>query len=134
MPENVFNLKIFQGIDRSIVEKIVTSARERQFSQWDVLMNEGELSNGEGYIIKSGAVSISIQGNKVAELNAGDIVGEMALLSEEERSATVKALDEVEAIVLTLGDLIEMINNDENKINKEIIRRIEENLENEEAL
>jgi hypothetical protein len=30
---------------------------------------------------------------------------------------------------LKLDDLINMINNDENKINKEIIKRIEENLE-----
>jgi len=33
-------------------------------------------------------------------------------------------------IVLTLDDLIDMINSDENNINKEIMRRIEENLEN----
>jgi len=33
-------------------------------------------------------------------------------------------------IILTINDLIDMINNDENKINKEIMRRIEENLEN----
>ena len=131
MPESIFNLKIFQGIDRDVVEGIVMNAEEKNFHEGGVIMQEGELSNGEGYIIKSGAVSINIWGSKVAELHAWDIVGEMALLSEEERSATVKALSEVEAIVLTLGDLIEMINNDENKINKEIIRRIEQNLESE---
>jgi hypothetical protein len=31
-------------------------------------------------------------------------------------------------IVLTLDDLISMINSDENNINKEIMRRIEENI------
>jgi len=33
-------------------------------------------------------------------------------------------------LVLTLDDLITMINSDENNINKEIMRRIEENIEN----
>jgi hypothetical protein len=34
-------------------------------------------------------------------------------------------------IVLTIDNLIDMINSDENNINKEIMRRIEENLDNE---
>lgn len=129
MPESIFNLKIFQWIDRDVVEGIIMNAEEKKFSEWGIIMEEWELSNGEWYIIKSGAVSININGKKVAELHSWDIVGEMALLSEEERSATVQALSDVDAIVLSLGDLIEMINNDENKINKEIIRRIEQNLE-----
>jgi CRP-like cAMP-binding protein len=49
-------------------------------------------------------------------------------LNEEQRTATVEALEPTEVIVLTLNNLIEMINNDDNSINKEIIRRIEENL------
>jgi hypothetical protein len=37
-------------------------------------------------------------------------------------------MTDLEVIILSLDNLIEMINNDENKINKEIIRRLEENL------
>jgi len=33
-------------------------------------------------------------------------------------------------IILTLDDLIDMINSDENNINKEIMRRVEENIKN----
>jgi CRP-like cAMP-binding protein len=62
------------------------------------------------------------------DLSAGNIVGEIALLNEEERTATVQATSDTTMIVLTLDDLIDMINSDENKINKEIMRRIEENL------
>ena len=91
-------------------------------------MFEWEESNGKWYIIKNGRVSISIKWNKIAELWSWDIVWEIALLNEEPRTATVKALEDVENIVLTLDHLVEMINNDDNSINKEIIRRIEENL------
>lgn len=56
------------------------------------------------------------------------MVGEIALLNEEERTATVIAKTESELIVLNLENMIQMISNDENKINKEIIRRIEENI------
>ena len=56
--------------------------------------------------------------------------GEIALHNEEQRTATVKALTNVRVIVLSLNNLIDMINNDENIINKEIMRRTEENLMN----
>ncbi|USN59514.1 MAG: cyclic nucleotide-binding domain-containing protein [Candidatus Peribacteria bacterium] len=66
----------------------------------------------------------------MAELHNGDIFGEIALLNEEERSASVEAISDIEVIVLTLDHLIDMINNDENNINKEVMRRIEENIRN----
>ena len=52
----------------------------------------------------------------------------IALLNEEQRTATVSAISELEVIVLNLENLIEIINNDANNINKIIIERIEENL------
>jgi len=39
---------------------------------------------------------------KLAELSAGDVIGEMALVNEEPRSATVTALDEVTAYRLSI--------------------------------
>ena len=128
MTETIYSLKIFQWIEKDIVDKIILSCHEKSFWNWEIIMMEGEESNGEWYILKSGKVTISIKWQKVAELNEGDIFWEIALLNEEERTATVMTLSEVEVIVLTLDDLIEMIYNDENKINKEIMKRIEENL------
>ena len=128
MPETIYNLKIFSWIDKETVEKIILNCNEEKFTKDEIIMFEWEESNGKWYIIKNGRVSISIKWNKIAELWSWDIVWEIALLNEEPRTATVKALEDVENIVLTLDHLVEMINNDDNSINKEIIRRIEENL------
>jgi len=57
--------------------------------------------------------------------------GEIALLNEEARTATIIAEEDVETIVLSQDILFTMIENDNNSINKEIMRRMEENLENE---
>lgn len=54
--------------------------------------------------------------------------GEIALLNEEVRSASVIALENTECIVLTQDLLIAMIQNDDNSINKEIMQRIEHNI------
>ena len=128
MPESIFNLKIFKWIDKSVVESIVNNCKEKRIGEWEMIMIEGEESNWEGYIIKSWNVSISIWWNHIAELTSGDIFGEIALLNEEPRTATVSAISDVEVIILTIDNLIDMINNGENSINKEIMRRMEENL------
>lgn len=130
MPESIFNLRIFQGIDRSVVENIIISCEERDFEQGSIILTEWAQSNGEWYIIRDGSVSVSIGGNHIVDLHEGDIFGEIALLNEEQRTATVKARTDMSVIVLSLDNLIDMINNDENKINKEIMRRMEENLSN----
>lgn len=128
MPESIYNLTIFQGIEKETIDHIILNCEQRSYEDQTMIMIEWEASNGEGYIIKSGRVNISIGGNKIAELSEWDIVGEIALLNDEQRTATVMAQGNIEVIVLNLDDLINMINNDDNSINKTIMQRIEENI------
>lgn len=128
MPESIYSLKIFHWFDKEIVDSIVNNCEHRKYNLWELIIIEWEDSNWEGYILKKWKVAISIWGKKVAELNPGDIFWEIALLNEEQRTATVSAISELEVIVLNLENLIEIINNDANNINKIIIERIEENL------
>ena len=129
MPESIYNLEIFKGIEKEVIKNIVSSCPIKSFETWEMILMEWEESNDEWYIIKSWSVRVSIGWNKVVDLSSGNIFWEIALLNEETRTATVVALWEVTAIVLSLENLIEMINNDDNSINKEIVRRMEENLE-----
>ncbi len=128
MPESIYSLKIFHWFDKEIVDSIVNNCEHRKYSMWELIIAEWEMSNWEWYILKRWKVTISIWGKKVAELNPGDIFWEIALLNEEERTATVKSATDIEVIVLNLETLIKIINNDTNNINKLIIERIEENL------
>ena len=130
MPSSIYKLRIFEWIEKSIIDNIIMNCGEKKFEKGEMIMIEWEEPNGEWYIIRSWSVNISIWGKYIAELNEGDIFGEIWLLNEEPRTATVSAVSDVDVIVLSLNDLIEMINNDDNKINKEIIRRMEENLKN----
>ena len=130
MPESIFKLKIFSGINKEVVEDIILHSEEKEFKAWEMILTEWDPSNWEWYIIKNGRVSISIKWQKIAELSNWDMVWEIALLNEEKRTASVKAIEDSEVIILTLDSLINMINHDDNSINKEIIRRIEENLRN----
>jgi CRP-like cAMP-binding protein len=126
---NIYELKIFEWVDKEIINEILSNSKEIKFKKWDIVIEELDSSNGEWYIIKEWIVKISINGENITELKSWDIFWEIALLNDESRTATVTAVSDLELIVLDIESLINMINNDTNKINKEIIRRIEENLE-----
>jgi len=78
---------------------------KKVFSAGRFLMKEGEDAD-EAYLITKGKVQVFRQvdgGSKVVlgTLQPGDIVGEMALITDDKRSASVEALEETEAAVLT---------------------------------
>ncbi len=84
-------------------ELVASGVRAKTFGGGEVLFTEGEAPDGL-YLIRRGSVTISrmIAGREVvlSYLSAGNYVGEMALLSESPRTATVKAAVTTEAVVL----------------------------------
>lgn len=127
--DKIYSLEIFKWIEKEVVKKIVDNCEKEKFNAWEKILTEWDKSNWKWYILKKWNISVSIKWQKVAELSTWDIFWEIALLNEEERTATITALSDLEVIVLSLDNLIEMINNDDNSINKTIMNRIEENLE-----
>ncbi|HKN88904.1 MAG TPA: cyclic nucleotide-binding domain-containing protein, partial [Acidimicrobiia bacterium] len=65
-----------------------------------VLVKEGDRGL-EFFVIVSGLAKVSRRGRKVGELGPGDFFGELALLIDSNRNATVTALTPMEAIVLS---------------------------------
>ena len=126
MFERIYSLKIFEGIEKETITKIINECKIREYLAWEIIMMEWTESNWEWYIIKSGNVEILIWGQRVAELGSGDIFGEIALLNEENRTATVRAINDLKVFVLNIDHLLDMINNWSNLINKTILSRIED--------
>ena len=64
-----------------------------------ILMKQGDHGN-EMYVIASGSVRVERNGKEIATLGPGQAVGEMSLLSEGPRLATVTTLEPTTAFVL----------------------------------
>ena len=71
------------------------------FSQGEAIFTEGEPGNKTMYLIEKGRVEVLKGDAVVARLGAGEPIGEMSLLLDEPRSATVRALNSVEALEIT---------------------------------
>jgi CRP/FNR family transcriptional regulator, cyclic AMP receptor protein len=82
------------------LDRLAANVRSVEFARGAVLMRERDLGRSM-YVLTGGKVAVSVHSRggdrEVATLAAGDIVGEMSLLTGERRSATVTALRAVTA-------------------------------------
>ncbi len=92
-----------QTMPDSEVDYLVDSASLKRFAANDVLFSEGDKADGL-YLIRRGSVTVArqIAGKEIvlSYVAAGNYVGEMALLSDAPRSATVRAAVPTEVIML----------------------------------
>ena len=65
-----------------------------------VLAREGDIGH-EFFVIDAGTAEVTRNGERLAELGPGDFFGEMALLEEDRRNATVTATSDMSLIVMT---------------------------------
>ena len=85
-----------RGKDLEAVERLADTV---DMQAGKMLMKQGDHGN-EMYVIASGSVRVERNGKEIATLGPGQAVGEMALLSEGPRLATVTTLEPTTAFVL----------------------------------
>ncbi|MBT8049411.1 MAG: cyclic nucleotide-binding domain-containing protein [Xanthomonadales bacterium] len=85
-----------------LLEVFKDSEDLQDFPAGSVIIAEGDEGN-HMYVVMSGEVSISIQDKVVATAAAGEIVGEMALIDADIRSATVTAATDCQLAVIDQG-------------------------------
>lgn len=124
----MLDIKIFKGMTDEEVKIILWSLDTTFFEAEEIIIKQNEESNKKGYIIARWEVSVIINENEIAKLWEGEVFWEIALLSEDARTATVTATEDTLCYIITQDKLLEIVDNYSNEVNKEIISRIEENL------
>jgi len=97
--ERLRKIPLFQGLSDHDYERL-----ERWTDEIDVptdkhLVNQGAYPH-EFMVIESGTADVSHDGEHLADLGPGDFFGEMALLLNVPRTATVAATSEVTLVVM----------------------------------
>jgi CRP-like cAMP-binding protein len=93
---------LFKELPEPGLQTLAERGRPKHFSTGDVIMRQGDPSDAL-HVITRGRVRVerSQPGDTplvLADLGAGDVIGEMGLLDNAPRSATVTALEHVETI------------------------------------
>lgn len=93
-------IPLFSGCSKRELRDIASLTTEVDFTKGTVLTRQGDPGD-ECFVIVQGTVDVAIDGMTLAELEPGQIVGEMSLLDQGPRTATVTAKGDVKVLVLT---------------------------------
>src|SRR3954453_9870164 len=94
------NVALFSACTDRELDRLARHAEIVDFRAGDVLMTEGEAGH-EFYAIIDGEVGVTSGGETLAKLGPGTYVGEQALLDPGPRTATVTALRDTQAVLLS---------------------------------
>jgi CRP-like cAMP-binding protein len=96
---------MFRDIPKKALERLERITRERTFKVGDVVCKEGD--EGVGFfMISSGKVEVTRAGHHLSTLQTGDFFGEMALLDNHRRSATVTAIEPTVCLAMLRSDFV----------------------------
>ena len=92
-------VSLFSDLRQRELEDVARLADRVDLPAGRVIMRQGETGN-EAFVVATGGVVVERDGRDVARLGPGSIVGEMALLSEGPRTATVTTAEPSTLFVL----------------------------------
>ncbi len=119
---------LFSKLSKKQMNTLAGTATDRSYPPGDTIVKEGETKTGF-FLITGGKVAIEKGGRQVATLAAGQYFGEMSLIDEMPRSATVKALEPTRCLVVFPWEFWSSVGNDPDAIRslfRETVRRLRE--------
>jgi CRP/FNR family transcriptional regulator, cyclic AMP receptor protein len=99
-PTALRQLPMFASLSRRALAQADSLLTPVTFDDGDVLCLEGHLGR-QAFIIVSGTAQVSRGDELIATVGPGDIVGELALLGDGHRRASVTAIEPVKALVMS---------------------------------
>jgi CRP-like cAMP-binding protein len=94
---------LFSDLERRELEELAGSLKERTFREGETVAQEGQGAVGF-FIIENGEARVSVRGEERGRLGPGDYFGEIALIAETERTATIIAETELRCLGMTFWD------------------------------
>jgi CRP/FNR family transcriptional regulator, cyclic AMP receptor protein len=91
---------LFAGCSKSELRELAKTADEIDLRAGTVLTREGR-SGREFFVVIEGTAEVMQKGKKIADLGPGDWLGEIALITDSPRTATVTATSPMDVLVIT---------------------------------
>lgn len=91
---------LFEDFERGDLQRLSRSFKQRVFDAGSTVADEGRTGAGF-FVIETGEATVSVRGTEHGKLGPGDYFGEIALIDDGARSATVTADSELRCYGLT---------------------------------
>jgi CRP/FNR family cyclic AMP-dependent transcriptional regulator len=104
-------IPLFAGLKPRELERLSGSFKERDFRAGDSVSIEGE--GGAGFfVIESGEAVVTVQGEQRGRLGPGDYFGDVAMIDEGDRSATIQAASDLTCYGVAFWDFRPIVESD----------------------
>jgi CRP-like cAMP-binding protein len=102
--DNLKQVPLFSDLNKRQLRQLARACKEREFRPGTTVVRQGRMSGIGFFIIVDGEAVVSIDETDVARLGPGDHFGELALISNEVRTATVTAATSLRCLVMMFWD------------------------------
>jgi CRP-like cAMP-binding protein len=102
------SIPIFAPLSALALERLAASLVPERAPSGSTIITEGDIGD-RYYVIASGRVEVLVGGHPVRPLSKGEGFGEIALLRAVPRTATVRAIDDVELLHLSRSVFLEAV-------------------------
>lgn len=129
MSNTIENLYIFDGFSKEVIAFFLLMSQTQYRKAGETILKKWEVSNGCAYYINSGKVKVMQGSEEIATLETGGFFGEVALITDEPRNATVEVVEPTELQVFLKDDFLTLLQQSAHSeaMKEEIRRRIIEN-------
>jgi CRP-like cAMP-binding protein len=102
--DDLKKVPLFSGLSQRQLRQLARVVQEREYRPGVTVVRQGKMSGIGFFIVAEGSLSVSVDDTEVAKLGPGDHFGELALISEQVRSATVTAETPTRCLVMASWD------------------------------
>jgi cAMP-dependent protein kinase regulator len=124
-PNRLKEIPIFSHLSDEEAKRLAAFATETSVAEGQILMKQGDYST-ELIGIEEGTADVIQNGEKIASLKDGDLIGEMGLLDHEPRNADVIATSPMRVMKLTHWEIRRMSEDTLDRIKEIVAKRRQE--------
>jgi CRP-like cAMP-binding protein len=105
------SVPLFAELEPKELGRLSGSFKERDFSAGETIATEGEGAAGF-FVIDSGEAVVRVHGDERGRLGPGDYFGDIAMIDQGDRTATIEAVSDLKTYGLTFWDFRPLVESD----------------------
>jgi CRP-like cAMP-binding protein len=111
-PEVLKRVPLFNQLNQRQLKRLAAKFKERSFPAGTTIVEQGKMSGIGFFVLVKGDATVTKDGKVVLRLGPGDHFGELALITERERHATVTAETALDCLELPAWDFRDVVKGD----------------------
>jgi CRP/FNR family cyclic AMP-dependent transcriptional regulator len=102
---------LFEGISQESMARLAEVAGEVEFPAGQYIVRQGQVGSGL-YVVLDGSVRVVRGSTELARLGPGEFIGELSVIDQQPRMASVEAVDDTRLLAVASWDLLELLERD----------------------